>query len=108
MEKSPAPKKLKTSTPDQPVPTRRALHLDVAHYQTYLEGDDLDEAQKRSLVGAMWAIMVAFVDLGFDIQPLQGGAETCDKVGKSAFSASLEGQNAVNSADTKNKAGDGA
>jgi hypothetical protein len=45
-----------------------------------LEGSDLSEPQKREFLQALWNIIVAFVDLGFGIHPLQ---QVCEQNGKS-------------------------
>ena len=37
----------------------------------YLAGSDLSDAQKQMLLQELWAIMVAFVDMGFGISPVQ-------------------------------------
>lgn len=48
---------------------RPTLTLDVALYEGYLADGDLDEAQKRALLEALWSIIVGFVDLGFAVEP---------------------------------------
>lgn len=47
------------------------LRFDVDEYRKYIEDEDLTEAQAEELLGAIWAVMVAFVDLGFGIHPVQ-------------------------------------
>lgn len=59
---------------------RPALSIDWARYEKMLEGSDLSEVQKREFLQALWNIIVAFVDLGFGIHPLQ---QVCEQNGKS-------------------------
>ena len=46
---------------------RRGLPVDVAKYQGMIDDPDLTEDQKRQFVEALWTILVAFVDLGFEL-----------------------------------------
>jgi hypothetical protein len=48
-----------------------ALSIDWDLYGSYLEGSDLSDEQKRELIETLWNIVVAFVDLGFGIHPVQ-------------------------------------
>jgi hypothetical protein len=50
---------------------RPTLSVDVALYQSYLEDSGLSEAQKEEFLRALWGIVVSFVELGFDVHPLQ-------------------------------------
>jgi hypothetical protein len=50
---------------------RPALTLDVARYEAMLADPALSEAERTAFLEALWGIVVAFVDLGFDIHPLQ-------------------------------------
>lgn len=60
-----------TSDPtDRPV-----LQLDVDYYQSFLDDEDLSEAQKKELLETIWNIVVTFVDLGFGIEPVQVAIE---------------------------------
>lgn len=42
-----------------------ALKLDASKYMHELDGFDMSEAQKEELLGTIWSIMRAFVELGF-------------------------------------------
>lgn len=46
-----------------------ALRFDWADWLPYLEDQDVPEEQKRALIENLWAIVVAFVDLGWRIDP---------------------------------------
>ena len=50
---------------------RPAIALDVAKYEHLLEDTELSEAQKQEFLEALWEIVVAFVDLGFGVHPVQ-------------------------------------
>lgn len=52
-------------------PARPSLSIDWELYGQYLEQSDLADSDKRELIETLWAIVVAFVDLGFGIHPLQ-------------------------------------
>lgn len=47
------------------------LKLDVACYEELLADFDMSEEERAALLEAMWNIVVSFVDLGFDLHPLQ-------------------------------------
>jgi len=49
----------------------KTLTIDYELYERYLEDSDLNEAQKRQFLDALWSIIVSFVDLGFGVHPLQ-------------------------------------
>jgi hypothetical protein len=51
--------------------TRRALTIDVERYQSYLDGGDLSDAEKEAFLQALWNIICAFVDLGYELNPVQ-------------------------------------
>ena len=53
--------------PDQPT----ALTLDLKLYEGYLEDCDLTEDQKHEFIETLWNIVVSFVDMGFELHPLQ-------------------------------------
>jgi hypothetical protein len=45
--------------------------LDKARYAPHLGDMELSEAQQADLLGAIWTIMCAFVDLGFGVDSVQ-------------------------------------
>lgn len=55
---------------------RPTLNVDVARYQEYLDGLELTPEQKEKFLTAVWSIVVTFVELGYDVHPLQ---EACGK-----------------------------
>lgn len=69
--------KTKPTKPQSPEPPQDhnalwpALTIDYALYEQYLEDSDLTDEQKREFIETLWNIIVAFVDLGFNVHPLQ-------------------------------------
>lgn len=51
--------------------SRPCVKLDVALYEEYLSDWDLSDEEKIEFLQALWSIIVAFVDLGFGIHPVQ-------------------------------------
>ncbi len=49
-----------------PVP---ALRFDWNDWLPYLEDEDIPEEHKRALIESLWSIVVAFVDLGWQLNP---------------------------------------
>ncbi|WP_159086946.1 hypothetical protein [Loktanella sp. Alg231-35] len=52
------------------------LEIDLDHYQNYLDDPALTSDQKEDIVGALWMIITAFVELGFGVHPTQ---QACGK-----------------------------
>ncbi|MEP4341941.1 MAG: hypothetical protein ABJ042_08120, partial [Lentilitoribacter sp.] len=46
-------------------PTYPTLTIDWDLYGSMLEDSDLSEEEQREMIEATWAIIIAFVDLGF-------------------------------------------
>ena len=57
--------------PSSACPPHQALSLDSSLYDKYLEESDLSEEQKQEFLETLWSIIVSFVDLGFEIHPVQ-------------------------------------
>lgn len=75
----------RSGDPAGPVPSRArppVLTLDVALYEDCFENSELTDEQKREFLEALWVIIVGFVDLGFDIHPVQQAwqAEGCEQI----------------------------
>lgn len=85
------PQSFETSTPSSAAPT---LRFDWQDWLPYLEDSDIPDEQKRQWIETLWSIVIAFVDLGFDIK---ADAESCGE--KFDLKAVLEAA-VVNSADT--------
>lgn len=51
-----------------------ALRFDWTDWLPYLEDQDIPDEQKRELIETLWLIVVAFVDLGWRLNPPPGSA----------------------------------
>ncbi len=59
----------------------KALTLDYELYEHYLEGSDLNKAQKHEFLDGLWSIIVSFVELGYGVHPLQQvTSDACEQV----------------------------
>lgn len=76
--------------PDTFANSRPALIFDVERYQKMLDKSDLPEEEKRAFLETLWSVIVGFVDLGFEVHPLQQtGSKACGQdLDLSAFMAS--------------------
>ena len=52
-------------------PARRTLSIDVDRYQQYLDGSGFSDEEKRVYIESLWSIIVMFVDLGYELSPVQ-------------------------------------
>lgn len=59
---------------------KRSLQIDCEKWQGYLDDPTLSQEQKEQIITSIWQIMMAFVDLGFEVHPVQ---EACGQVGSS-------------------------
>lgn len=85
-----------------------ALEIDYALYESYLESSEWNDDQKREFLETLWNIIVQFVDLGFEIHPLQqacgqNGEDTpvelaFDPVDMIAFDQENSAENTTNNA----------
>jgi hypothetical protein len=55
---------------------KRMIKVDVDRYQSYLDGTNLTAGQKEQFIQDMWLVMMSFVELGFEVHPVQ---EVCGK-----------------------------
>ncbi|MEL6468055.1 MAG: hypothetical protein AAFQ58_24090 [Pseudomonadota bacterium] len=63
-----------TAAPPQDTEAPPTLTCDWQDWLSYLEEVDATDAEKRQLIETLWAIVVAFVDLGWDVEAT---SETC-------------------------------
>ena len=68
----------------------RSVAIDTAKYQAYLDDPSLTDDQKEAIVGALYSIMMAFVDLGFGVHPMQ---EVCGQLDGALDDAGEEDSN---------------
>lgn len=52
-----------------------ALGIDWDYYMRLLEDSDAPDEQKRELIETLWNFVVAFVDLGFGVHPVQQASD---------------------------------
>ena len=59
-----------TTSPNtrQPASGMPSLTIDWEAYKPFLDSSDLSDAQKRELIETLWSIVVACVDLGFELR----------------------------------------
>lgn len=50
---------------------KRMIKVDVERYQSYLDGTNLTVGQKELFLQDMWLFMMSFVELGFEVHPVQ-------------------------------------
>ncbi|MBO9477229.1 hypothetical protein J7382_06760 [Shimia sp. R11_0] len=50
---------------------RPSLSIDWELYAAMLEDSDMPLEQQKELIETLWSIVVTFVDLGFDLNPVQ-------------------------------------
>ncbi|WP_380098385.1 hypothetical protein [Devosia honganensis] len=74
------------------------LTFDPTPYLQYLAESDLSETDKLILLDELWALTVAFVDMGFNISPLQ---QAMDKSSENKSALASEFSDVVNSKNTK-------
>ncbi|MBO6816406.1 MAG: hypothetical protein JJ891_16235 [Rhizobiaceae bacterium] len=53
-----------------------ALSIDWDLYEHMLAESDLTDAEKKEFIETLWSIVVAFVDLGFGVHPVQQAPES--------------------------------
>ena len=95
---------LKQTEPDG-IPPRPNLTIDYNLYQKYLDGSNLTETQKCAFLDALWLIIVSFVDLGFDVHPLQQATSTRHEIGTCEQNALIRDFIAAGKSDVLNYAG---
>jgi len=51
------------------------LTIDYALYEKVLEDSNASDEEKREFIETLWNVIVNFIDLGFEIHPLQQACE---------------------------------
>ena len=49
----------------------RQLEVDIEKYQLLLDDPSLDAEQRADFLAALWSVIVAFIDLGYRVHPVQ-------------------------------------
>jgi hypothetical protein len=55
------------TAPPPDTQNRPAITCDWEEWRAYLENVDATEDDKRQMIEALWSIVIAFVDLGWDV-----------------------------------------
>ncbi|MDF2365628.1 hypothetical protein [Sneathiella sp.] len=76
------------------------ITLDAEKYQHWLDDSDLSKDQKQEFLQALWSIVVAYVEMGFGVHPLQ---EVCGQDGFCEGQLSQTFENEVDSGKSKDK-----
>ncbi|MFD2741677.1 hypothetical protein ACFSUD_19150 [Sulfitobacter aestuarii] len=74
--------------------SKKTLSIDVERYQHMLDELGLSEEQKDQFLEALWSIIIAYVDLGFEVHPAQ---EVCGKDEKALEEQDKNARGALNS-----------
>jgi len=74
------------------------LEIDLDHYQSYLDDPSLSPDQREQVIGALWTIVTAFVELGFGVHPVQ---QACGKP-QTALDRSANSESTKHKQDRKN------
>ena len=63
-----------------PPDTKPSFQVDWQEWLPYIEDNKLTDNQKRELIETLWTIVIAFVDLGWDISnaPKETGGQVLD------------------------------
>lgn len=62
-------------------PSFQLLAFDPGDFMQFVVDEELTEQQARTLLAAIWEVVVAFVDLGFGVHPVQ---QAVDRFGGSS------------------------
>ncbi|MEI4233003.1 hypothetical protein [Roseovarius sp. D22-M7] len=76
---------------------KKKLSIDVERYQHLLDKPGLSAEQKDQFLEALWSIIVAFVDYGYNVHPAQ---EVCGKDKKAPEDQDKKATVALNSEES--------
>lgn len=77
----------------------RRFEVDVERYQAYLDDPALSADERTEIIKALWTIVSAFVELGFEVHPTQ---QACGKVEKTLEQGGFSDSTEVQSGQHKN------
>jgi len=80
---------------DQPVIT-----VDYEEFAHLIDNPDLSEDQRQEFLQAIWNIIVAFIDFGFDVHPVQLALNASGKLDKNHTEPGLSANTMIGSTDT--------
>ena len=70
--------------------TRRIIKVDVERYQSYLDDTSMTDQQKIDFLQALWLVMVSFVELGFEVYPIQHVCGKASSIGNESSARELD------------------
>lgn len=70
----------------------RILDTDIERFQAFLDDDDVSDDLKEEIVRSVWTIVIAFIDLGFGVFPLD---QTCGQFSEMLEQRDLEAQDTL-------------
>ncbi len=92
---------VKASSGLNPMNGQPIITVDVDEFEPLLKNPDLTEEQKRELLQALWNIVVAFIDFGFGVHPIQHVFNDSGKLDKTEFEQGFGRDCVIQSEDTK-------
>ena len=69
---------------------RRIIKVDVERYQSYLDDTGMTDQQKKDFLQAMWLVMMSFVELGFEVHPIQHVCGKASSIGNESSANELD------------------
>lgn len=69
---------------------RRIIKVDVERYQSYLDDTGMTDQQKKDFLQAMWLVMMSFVEMGFDVHPIQHVCGKASPIGNESSTRELD------------------
>lgn len=79
--------------------TRPTLHIDVHQYQHYLDDADISDKDKKELLELLWDIICEFVQLSFNVHPLQQAQENCGQSHKEVLQTTINNSATLESSE---------
>lgn len=76
---------------------KKSVGIDLDKYQAYLDDPNLSDKEREQLTLLIWQIMMAFVDLGLGIHPVQ---QACGQVPESIDERDNQVENMLGSSST--------
>lgn len=69
---------------------RRIIKVDVERYQSYLDDTSMTDQQKKDFLQAMWLVMMSFVEMGFEVHPIQHVCGKASSIGNGSSTRELD------------------
>ncbi|MDZ4055892.1 MAG: hypothetical protein U1D69_02835 [Polynucleobacter sp.] len=69
---------------------RRIIKVDVERYQSYLDDTGMTDQQRKDFLQAMWLVMMSFVEMGFEVHPIQHVCGKASSIGNGSSTRELD------------------